>query len=113
MASNLATESKSSLADKLQKLRAAKSNLTEKYATNAKKTAHTAFAIGGGALGGYVQQKWGDKELLGVNAGLAAGSAAAIVGIMGWGGEFSETMGAIGTGMLAYEAGRRVAEGGK
>lgn len=108
---NLATESKSTLSEKLAKARNALASTRDKYKDNAAKTAHTAFTIAGGAAGGYVDKKWGDKEVLGVNANLAAGSVAAIVGIMGWGGEFSDTLGSIGTGMLAYEAGKRVAAG--
>lgn len=73
------------------------------------KTVETVATIGGGALAGYIESEWPGKEVFGVNMGLAAGALLTVTGIMDWGGKQSVILGAAGEGMLAYEAGRRVA----
>ena len=111
---DLSQETKTSLRDKLARYQSTAKNMREKYADNAKRTAHTAFTIGGGALGGYLDTtELGKKDIFGVNATLAVGIAGSVVSILGFGGEMGETIGSLGTGMLAYEAGKRVREGQK
>jgi hypothetical protein len=88
----------------------AMSRLRAKAKEKAEETVETAAVIGGGALAGYIEASYPDKEFMGVNAGLAGGAVLTVVGLMGWAGRSSHIVGAAGEGMLAYEAGRRVAK---
>jgi hypothetical protein len=88
--------------------KAAMARFKEKAKEKAESAIETAAVIGGGALAGYVGANY-DTEFMGVNAGLAAGAALTVVGIMGWAGRSSHIVGSLGEGMLAYEVGKRVA----
>jgi len=104
----------SSKTEFMQALAKAKDRLAKVKAESndyAERTVETAMTLGGGAIAGYMQNKYPDKEVLGVNAGLAISAALTIVGITDWAGKQSRALGAVGEGMLAYEVGRRVAQG--
>lgn len=94
----------------VERLKSANKRLRESISESVEGTVETAAVIGGGALGGYIQSEYPDKELMGVNINLVAGAALTVTGIMGWAGAQSNMVGSIGEGMLAYEAGRRVAD---
>jgi hypothetical protein len=83
--------------------------LREKLKGKAEEAVDMAATIGGGAAAGYIEANYPNKEFFGVNAGLAGGALAVVVGMMGWAGSQSPAVASVGTGMLAYEAGRRVA----
>jgi hypothetical protein len=88
----------------------AMARLRAKAKEKAEGTVETAAVVGGGALAGYIEASYPDKEVFGVNAGLAAGAVLTVVGLMGYAGKSSHIVGSLGEGMLAYEAGRRVAK---
>lgn len=94
----------------VERLKNANKRLRDTISESVEGTVETAAVIGGGALGGYVQSEYPDKEVMGVNINLAAGAVLTVTGIMGWAGAQSNMVGSVGEGMLAYEAGRRVAE---
>lgn len=87
---------------------AALANLKAKAKEKAEATVETAGVIAGGALSGYLEAKYSDQDLWGINYGLAGGALLTVVGMMQWAGKSSNIVGSVGEGMLAYEAGRRV-----
>lgn len=77
------------------------------------KTEEIVDAVGvvaGGAAAGYVAAKYSGKELFGLTPNLAIGTGLTVVGMMGWAGKNASRLStAVGTGVLAYEVGTRVA----
>jgi predicted transcriptional regulator len=86
------------------------SNLRAKMKEHAEQTVEVAATVGGGAIAGYLGVNYSSWQLAGIDAGMAVGAIATVVGLMGWAGNSSNVIGSLGTGMLAYEAGKKVAE---
>lgn len=84
--------------------------LREKMSAQAEEVIEVAATIGGGAAAGYIDREYGDKDFFGIKASIAAGVALTTVGVMDWAGSQSSTVGCVGVGMLAYEAGVYVFE---
>jgi hypothetical protein len=102
--SNLVKQAKAMMRDK-----EAMARFRSKAKEKAEATVETAAVIGGGALAGYIEATYPDKEIAGINMGLAAGAVLTVVGMLGYAGKSSHIVGSLGEGALAYEAGRRVA----
>lgn len=62
--------------------------------------------IGGGAVAGAVDGKFGQYNLLGIPINVVVGVGALGAGLMGWIGKESDVVGNLGAGFLAYEAGK-------
>jgi len=63
-----------------------------------------------GAYLGDVKKKNSSTEIQGIDIDLIVGGGALAAGMMKWGGKFSDTLSAIGTGVLAQYAGRSAQE---
>jgi len=100
-----------SFKEQLVKARATAARYRADAAEYTERTVQTALTVGGGAAAGWVEKEYPGKEILGVNAGLALGGVLTVVGIADVAGKHSAMLGALGEGMLAYEAGRRVKQG--
>jgi len=67
-------------------------------------------AVAGGAFGGYLDGAHAEKNVFGLDLGLAVGAGLALVGVAGIGGKVAPMALHFGAGVLAYETGKRVAE---
>ena len=93
-----------------EKSQKALTHLRERLKGKTEEAVDMAATVGGGAAAGYIEGKYPDKEFFGINAGLVVGTVATVAGLMGYAGNQSPAVASFGTGMLAYEAGRRVAK---
>jgi hypothetical protein len=74
----------------------------------AEKIVNKAMVLGGGAAAGGIDGKYPDKKIMGVRQPMLAGAALSIVGLMNAAGRYSDAIGSLGDGMLAYELGLMV-----
>lgn len=86
------------------------SNTRKKASDKLEQAVTTAGVVAGGAGAGWVDAKYGDKKIAGVGVNLVVGMGLTAVGLMEWAGRQSNVVGAVGTGMLSYEAGKEVRE---
>lgn len=65
--------------------------------------------VGGGALAGFLDAKYPDKQIQGFGLGTVAAAAGLAVGILGFGGRWGRYAGDVGAGAAAFEVGKMVA----
>lgn len=81
-------------------------SIRERAAEKAEAAGDFVANVVGGALGGIIDQKAKGKEIAGISYNWVAGAFLGAVGLMDYAGKHSGLVASLGSGILAFEAGK-------
>jgi hypothetical protein len=96
--------------DAVERLQTKAKTLRSAVASRLEETVDIIAILGGGAVAGYIEANWGDKELVGLKYNVILGVGLVALGIFDMFGRQSHLVASVGEGMLAYVLGAKVHE---
>jgi len=109
---NLAELPKQDLVERAQRYMATARRIREEHKETFSRTVGAGLAVGGGFAGGYIRGAYGGQDGVaflpgtGIPADAAIGAALVVAGIGSFAGPYSDAASSLGSGMLAYWAGK-------